>query len=65
MTKTNQGRLHGSGMEEILQWGEGRKEILGREDSMSNGTKMGNRGQCLGKSREVQYGTNYTLMGES
>lgn len=65
MTKTNQGRLPGSGMEEILKWGEGRKEILGREDSMSNGTKMGNRGQCLRKSREVQFGAKYTLTGEN
>lgn len=40
-------------MEEVLKWGEERKEILGREQHERNGTKMGNIGQCLGKSRQV------------
>lgn len=42
----NQERLHGARMEEILKWGEQRKEILGRGDSRSNGTKVGNTEQC-------------------
>lgn len=31
-------------MEEILKWGEERKEILGSGNIMSNGTKIGNIG---------------------